>query len=60
MTSVGYVPLPTVALVTQASRFEKGTTGLVLGGHGSVTGVALNAFDEVEKERDRIRSALVQ
>jgi len=60
VTSVGYVPLPKVALVTQASRFEKGTTGSVLGGHGSVTGVALNSFDEEEKERDRIRSALVQ
>ena len=53
MTSVGYVPLPTAALVTQSSRFEKGTTGSVLGEHGSVTGIALNAFDEKEKERDR-------
>ena len=60
VTNVGYVPLPAAALVTQASRFEKGVTGSALGGHCSVTGVALNAFDEDEKERDRIRAALVQ
>jgi phosphate transport system substrate-binding protein len=60
VTNVGYVPLPAAALVTQASRFDKGVTGSALGGHGSVTGVTLNAFDEDEKQRDRIRSALVQ
>ena len=60
VTNVGYVPLPAAALVTQASRFDKGVTGSALGGHGSVTGVALNAFDEDEKERNRIRAALVQ
>jgi phosphate transport system substrate-binding protein len=60
VTKIGYVPLPTAALVTQASRFDKGVTGSALGGRGSVTGVALNAFDEEEKERDRIRAALVQ
>ena len=60
VTKVGYVPLPTAALVTQASHFEKGVTGSALGGHGSVTGVKLNAFDEEEKERDRTRSLLVQ
>jgi phosphate transport system substrate-binding protein len=60
VTKVGYVPLPVAALVTQASRFDKGVTGSALGGHGSVTGVALNAFDEEEKDRDRIRAALVQ
>jgi len=59
VTKVGYVPLPTPVLVAQASRFEKGVTGSVLGGHGSVTGVALDSFDE-EKEMDRIRSQLVQ
>ena len=31
VTKVGYVPLPTAALVTQASRFEKGVTGSALG-----------------------------
>jgi phosphate transport system substrate-binding protein len=60
VTGVGYVPLPAAALVTQASRFKKGTTGSALGGHGSVTGVALNAFDDEEKEKDRIRDALAQ
>lgn len=60
ISSVGYVPLPTAALVTQASRFAKGTTGSMLGGHGSVTGVALNDFDDEEKQKDRIRDALVQ
>jgi phosphate transport system substrate-binding protein len=60
VSKVGYVPLPTAALFMQASRFEKGVTGSALGGHGSVTGVKLNAFDEEEKERDRTRSLLVQ
>jgi phosphate transport system substrate-binding protein len=55
---VGYVPLPTTALVAQASRFEKGVTGSALGGHGSVTGVGLYSFDE--DERERIRNALVR
>lgn len=57
---VGYVPLPTPALVTQAARFEKGVSGSALGARGSVTGVALHTFDDEEKERDRIRSMLVQ
>lgn len=60
VTDVGYVPLPTQALVSQAARFDKGVTGSVLGGHGAVTGVKLDAFDEWEKERDRIQSELVQ
>ncbi len=59
VTNVGYVPLPIAALIAQASRFEKGVTGSVFGGHGSVIGVALDTFDD-EKERDRIRSLLVQ
>jgi phosphate transport system substrate-binding protein len=60
VTQVGYVPLPLTALAAQAARFEKGVTGSALGGHGSVTGVKLDAFDEEEKERDRVRSALVR
>ena len=59
MTKVGYVPLPVRALITQTERFEKRITGSALGAHGAVTGLALNIFDE-EKERDRIRDALVQ
>ena len=60
VTQVGYVPLPAAALIAQASRFDKHVTGSVLGGRGSVTGVALHTFDDDEKERDRIRDALVQ
>ncbi len=60
VSAVGYVPLPAAALITQAAHFTKGETGSSLGGHGSVTGVGLNAFDEDEKERDRIRDQLVQ
>jgi phosphate transport system substrate-binding protein len=60
VTTVGYVPLPTTGLVAQTSRFEKGVTGSALGGHGSITGVALDSFDAEEKERSRIRSELVQ
>ena len=60
VTKVGYVPLPTAALIREASRFMSGAKGSALGAHGSLTGVALNAFDEDEKERDRIRNALVQ
>lgn len=60
VTKVGYVPLPVRALVTQTERFEKRATGSMLGAHGSVTGVALNTFDDEEKEKDRIRDALVQ
>ncbi len=60
VSKVGYVPLPIAALAREAARFEKGVTGSALGGHGSVTGVQLNAFDTEEKERDRVRSELVQ
>jgi len=60
VTKIGYVPLPTAALVRETSRFMSGAKGSALGAHGSVTGVALDAFDQEEKERDRIRSALVQ
>lgn len=60
VTNIGYVPLPTAALIRQTSRFMSGARGSALGAHGSVTGVALDAFDQEEKERDRIRDALVQ
>jgi len=53
VTKVGYVPLPLTALTAQAARLEKGVTGSVLGGHGSVTGVPLTSFDDDEKERMR-------
>ncbi|MGP8035564.1 MAG: PstS family phosphate ABC transporter substrate-binding protein [Steroidobacteraceae bacterium] len=60
VTKVGYVPLPTAALIRETSRFMSGAKGSALGAHGSVTGVTLDAFDQEEKERDRIRDALVQ
>ncbi len=56
VTKVGYVPLPASALIAQAARFDQGITGSALGGHGSVTGVKFDVFDEWEKERDRNES----
>ena len=56
---VGYVPLPTATLAAQASRIEKGVTGSVLGGQGSVTGITFTWFDD-DKERDRVRNELVR
>jgi len=55
---IGYVPLSATAMVTAAARFEKGKPGSVLGGHGSVLNVKLNAFDD--EDEDRIRALLVQ
>jgi phosphate transport system substrate-binding protein len=60
VSNIGNVPLPDPALVTQAARFDQGITGSALGGHGSVTGVKLDAFDQMEKERERVRNELVQ
>jgi phosphate transport system substrate-binding protein len=60
ITKVGYLPLPTRGLLAQIARFQKRVTGSAPGGHGSVTGVAVNAFDEDEKEKDRVRNALVR
>lgn len=60
VTQVGYVPLSTKTLTAQLDRFEKGATGSALGGHGSVTGVKLDAFEEWEKERERVANELVQ
>jgi phosphate transport system substrate-binding protein len=56
---VGYVPLPTVTLAAQTLRIEKGVTGSVLGGQGSVTGITFNWFDD-DKEKDRERAALAR
>lgn len=58
VTQVGYVPLPTSALMVQNSRLEKGVTGSALGGHGSVLGVKLDWFNVDEEER--IKAQLVQ
>ena len=58
VAKVGYVPLPPSSLVAQNARLDKGVTGSVLGGHGSVIGVSLYSFDE--EERERIKNALVR
>jgi hypothetical protein len=47
-------------LLRDGSRCNKLHAGSALGGHGSVTGVALNEFDEDERERDRFRGQFVQ
>jgi phosphate transport system substrate-binding protein len=58
VTKVGYVPLPPAAVAARSSRFEKGIAGSALGGHGSVTGVKVNAFDDDDDEK--VKSLLVQ
>ncbi len=59
VADIGYVPLPTPSLVSQAARFDKGVTGSALGGKGSVTGITFNWFDD-DQERDRVRSDLAR
>jgi phosphate transport system substrate-binding protein len=53
---VGYVPLPTVTLLAAVRRLDKGTTGSIFGGRGSVLGVTAETF----QDEDRIQNALVQ
>jgi phosphate transport system substrate-binding protein len=60
VTGVGYVPLPNRSLLSQVARFQKGVTGSALGGHGSVKGVALDAFDQMNKEEERVQDALAR
>jgi phosphate transport system substrate-binding protein len=60
VSSVGYVPLPNSSLLSQLARFQKGVTGSALGGHGSVKNVDVDAFDQMEKEHERVQNALVQ
>lgn len=57
VTKVGYVPLPSAALAARASRLAKGVAGSAFGGHGSVVGVQVNAFDEID---DHTKALLVQ
>jgi phosphate transport system substrate-binding protein len=58
VTTIGYVPLSGTAMLAGMARFEKGVPGSVLGGHGSVLGVKMNAFDD--DDEDRVRNLLVQ
>ena len=51
-----YVPLPTATLLSVASRLDKGMTGSIFGGRGSVLGVTADSF----RDEDRIQSALVR
>jgi phosphate transport system substrate-binding protein len=53
---VGYVPLPTVTLLSVGRLQDKGVTGSVFGGRGSVLGVTAEMFQDEE----RIKSALVR
>jgi phosphate transport system substrate-binding protein len=53
---VGYVPLPAVTLLAAARRLDKGVTGSIFGGRGSVLGVTVDTF----QDEDRIQNALVQ
>jgi phosphate transport system substrate-binding protein len=56
VTRVGYVPLPPPALKIETARLEKGVTGSIFGGLGSVIGVKLDSFEDEEK----IKAQLVQ
>ena len=57
VSKVGYVPLPNAALMVQTSRFDRGVTGSVLGGHGSVLGVGLDSFSGTD---EKVKDLLVQ
>jgi phosphate transport system substrate-binding protein len=43
---VGYVPLPTLTLLSASARFNRSITGSILGGTGSVLGVSRAALHE--------------
>ncbi|HTV23298.1 MAG TPA: PstS family phosphate ABC transporter substrate-binding protein [Polyangiaceae bacterium] len=54
---IGYVPLPAAGQRAELARFDSGTAGTVMGGHGSVIGVRADRFG---MDEDRLKSALVQ
>jgi phosphate transport system substrate-binding protein len=56
LSDVGYVPLPPVTLLAAARRLDRGVTGSIFGGRGSVLGVTADTF----QDEDRIQNALVQ
>ena len=58
VTSIGYVPLSSAAMLSATGRFEEGLPGSALGGHGSVLNVKLNAFDDEDDEK--VKALLVQ
>jgi phosphate transport system substrate-binding protein len=53
---VGYLPLPTATLLSVGRRLDKGITGSIFRGRGSVLGVTADAF----QDDDKIKSALVR
>jgi phosphate transport system substrate-binding protein len=53
---VGYVPLPTVTLLTIAKHVAMMKTGSIFGGRGAVLGVTADTFSDEE----RVKSALVR
>lgn len=55
--SIGYVPLPAAGQRAELARFDSGTAGSVMGGHGSVIGIRVDRFG---MDEDRLKSALVQ
>jgi phosphate transport system substrate-binding protein len=53
---VGYVPLPTATLLAGGRRLDRGVTGSLFAGRGSVLGLTAASFED----DDRIKSALVR
>ena len=53
-TDIGYVPLPTVTLLSVASRLDKGMTGSIFGGRGSVLGVTADSFRDEDPDTKRL------
>jgi phosphate transport system substrate-binding protein len=53
---LGYMPLPTVTLLSVAKRLDQGVTGSVFGNRGSVLGVTVDTF----ADEDKVKSALVR
>jgi hypothetical protein len=53
---VGDLPLPTVTLLAVTRRLDKGLTGSLFGGRGSVIGVTTDAF----QDEDKVKNALVR
>ena len=53
---VGDLPLPTVTLLTVSRRLDRGQTGSIFGGRGSVIGLTADAF----QDEDKVKNALVR
>jgi hypothetical protein len=53
---IGYVPMPTVTLLAAGRRLDKGVTGSIFRGRGSVLGVTADTF----RDEDRAENLIVQ